>query len=146
MTCFATGSSPNSLVSHIIKSPFVGFCSSPASPLATLSFLNQQSICHGHSMHSRRLIHQPKLFTVQEESSCSPRLSFFPPPGRLVSPLHTPARLSRISSSMPTYSQRSSMTLSFCLPTPRAPVSLLCCLWAWVPTTIPVPENSYASS
>lgn len=127
MTCFATGSSPNSLVSHIIKSPFVGFYSSPVSPLATLSFLNQQSMCHGHSMHNRSPSYTSlNYLQCREEDGCSPRLSSFPPSGRLISPLQTPARLSRISSSMPTYSQGSSTTLSFCLPTPRAPHSLLC--------------------
>lgn len=126
MTCFATGSSPNSLVSHIIKSPFVGFYSSPVSPLDTLSFLNHQSMHHRHSMQNRSLIHQPKLFTVQRGRRLLSKLSSFSPSGMLVSPLQTPARLLRISSSMTTYSQRSSTTLSFCLPTSRAPHSFFC--------------------
>lgn len=128
MTCFATGSSPNSLVSHIVKSPFVGLSSSPASPLATLSFLNQQIMCHGHSMHNCNLIHQPQLFTVQGGRWLH-STAFFPPSGRLVSPLQTPARLSRISSSIPTYSQRSFTTLSFqplelLIPSSVLPLSL----------------------
>lgn len=125
MTCFATGSSPNSLVSHIIKSPFVGFYSSPVSPLATLSFLNQQSMCHGHSMHNRSLIHQPKLFTVQGGRRLLSTAFFLPSIWE--------ARIPSSNTCPPFKNQFKHAYLfsriihdSLCLPTPRAPHSLLC--------------------
>lgn len=124
MTCFATGSSPNSLVSHIVKSPFVGFCSSPASPLATLSFLNQQIMCHGHSMHSCNLIHQPQLFTVQGGRRLHSMAFFLPSIWEARVPSSNTC-LSFKNQFQHTYLFSKIIHNTF-LPTPGAPHSLLC--------------------
>ena len=127
MTFFATGSSPNSVVSHIMKSSSVGFYSSPASPRAPLSFLCHQCVYRQCSLCNDILTHPPlHCFQYREADGYIPRLSSSPLSEGLVSPLRTPAHFSKIGSITPTYSEIPFKTLFFCLRTPTTPHPLPC--------------------